>query len=204
MKLSEAIKTGSTFRAESHQGPFVRIANTEELRSDVWGAACEAVYSLIAKRNWDKSNKLEYDKDIEALREIQQKYFAAYFKMPATCPGAQPRRYTNEGVRIVNGLGHTVREGEKREALPAITTICPAITNLAELIEHMFYVHNWTREECAEAAEWYENQEPLLMVRNFDHYQDEGLRKRISEQLTAKARLRERARHSRQRVYSAN
>lgn len=201
MKLSEAITIGSTFRAESHQGPFVRIANTDELRSDVWGAACEAVYSLIAKRNWDISNKLEYDKDIEALREIQQKYFAEYFKMPAACPGSERRHYTETGVRIVDRSGHTVREGEKDKALPAITSLCPAITNLAELLEHMFYVHNWTREECAEAVEWYENREPILMVQNFDHHQDEGLRKRISERLTMQARLRERARHSRKQVY---
>src|SRR5687768_136613 len=97
MKLSEAILIGITFRAEARNGPFTRVANTEELRSDVWGAACEAVHSLIAKRNWNKDNPHEYGSDVESLRQIQQKYFAEYFGMPATCPGANPRRYTQAG-----------------------------------------------------------------------------------------------------------
>lgn len=208
MKLSEAIKIGITFRPEAHDGPFVRIANTDELRSDVWGAACEAVHSLIAKRNWDKSNELEYSKDIETLREIQQKYFADYFRMPVTCPGANPRKYSQAGGRftgrMVGGLNEFAVEREQGKALGAITTVCPSITNLAELLEHMFYVHNWTREECAQAAEWYEQKESPLMVHNFNHYQDEAVRRQISERLTIDARRRERERHSRRQVFFTN
>lgn len=201
MKLSEAIRIGCTFRGESHDGPFVRIANTEELRSDVWGAACEAVHSLIAKRNWDKANRLEYDADIEALRELQQKYFADYFRMPATCPGANPRRYTQAGGRftgrMVKGVNEVAIEREKDRSLGGITTVCPSITNLAELIEHAFYVHNWTREECAEACEFYEQGAAVEVVQHFQHYQDTGIARRISQRLTREARERERQKHSR-------
>lgn len=207
MKLSEAITLGSALRGESHDGPFVRIANTEELCSDVWGAACEAVHSPIAKRRWDKSNplaRLTYDSDIEALREIIQKYFGNYYKMPATCPGAKPRSYV-EGDgrftgRVVGGLNEVAIEGERHRSIGAITTACPAITNLAELIEHMFYVHNWSREECAQAVHWYEEVGGMSEVeRNFEHYQDASVRQRISQQLAAVARQREHQRRERQR-----
>lgn len=210
MKLSEAIRTGSALRGESHDGPFARIANTDELRSDVWGAACEAVYSLIAKRRWDRSTplaQLAYSSDIEALREIQEKYFAAYFKMPAVCPGAKSRSYIESGGRftgrVVHGLNEVAIEGERNKSIGGITTACPSITNLAELIEHAFYVHNWSREECAQAAEWYEEIGGMSMIeRNFEHYQDETLRRRISEKLTTVARQRELQRHQRRRVFA--
>lgn len=198
MKLSEAIRTGSTFRTEARNGPFVRIANTEELRSDVWGAACEAVHSPVAKRNWNKENALEYETDIEFLREIQQRYFADYFKMIAYCPGARPRTLSEAGGRLtgrtIQGMSEFVVEGEKQNILGAITQACPSITNLAELVEHLFYVHNWTRSQCAEAVEWYEQQSATLIVQNFDHYQDLSLTRRINERLTADARDRERRR----------
>lgn len=208
MKLSEAIRIGITFRGEAHDGPFVRIANTGELRSDVWGAACEAVHSLVAKRNWNKADVDEYASDIEYLRQIQQQYFSDYFKMPATCPGALPRHYTQAGGRFtgrrVQGLNEFAVERERGKALGAVTTACPSITNLAELLEHMFYLHNWTREECAQAAEWYEQQAGSLTVQNFSHYQDEAIRRRLSERLTIDARRRERERHSRRQVYFTN
>lgn len=207
MKLSEAIRIGITFRDEAHDGPFVRIANTGELRSDPWGAACEAVYSLIAKRNWNKSDRLSYESDIEALREIQQKYFAEYFKMPATCPGARPRYYAKGGGRftgrMVGGLNEVAIEGEHKQSLPAITSACPSVTNLAELLEHMFYVHNWSREECAEACEWYEQRQGQLIVQNFEHYQDNAVQRRIAQKLTVVARQREQQRHQR-RAYFTN
>lgn len=206
MKLSEAVRTGSTFRGESHAGPFVRIANTEELRSDVWGAACEAVYSLIAKRNWNKANKLAYDSDIEALREIQHKYFGEYFKMPVTCPGANPRRYTQAGGRftgrMVKGVNEFAVEREKLKLIGALTSACPSITNLAELIEHLFYVHNWTREQCADAVEWYEQRSAGLIKQNFEHYQDLAVMQRTNAKLTAAARARERQRKARHGFYS--
>lgn len=205
MKLSDAIAYGSTLRGESHSGPFVRVANSDDLLSDVWGAACEAVYSPIAKRNWNKDDKLSYDADIEALREVQEKYFAEYFKMPATCPGAQPRTVSHAGGRftgrVVGGLNEWVIERERTEPIQGVTDICPAITNLAELVEHMFYVHNWTRIECAQAVEWYEQQSPALIVQNFEHYRDSTTMKRAAQHLTAAAIARHQQRLARRSYF---
>lgn len=199
MKLSEAILIGCGFRGESHQGPFVRIANTEELVSDVWGAACEAVHSLVAKRNWGKSDERGYGADIEYLRDVQQRYFAEYFRMPATCPGAEPRAYTEAGGRFTGrttqGVPEFAIERERGNVLGAVTSACPAITNLAELVEHMFYLHNWSREECAQAVDWYEQaRDGSLLMRNFTHYQDETVRQAQSYRLNLAARQRERQR----------
>lgn len=205
MKLSDAIAYGSTLRGESHSGPFVRVVNSDDLLSDVYGAACEAVYSPISKRNWNKDDKLSYDADIEVLREIQQKYFADYFRMPAICPGAQPRtvshargRFTG---RVVGGLNELIVGSETRETIQGVTDICPAITNLAELVEHMFYVHNWTRLECAQAVEWYEQQSPSLIVQNFEHYRDNAAMKRAAQQLTAAAIARHQQRLARRSYF---
>lgn len=205
MLLSEAIRQGSQIRGESHQGPFVRVANSDELLSDVWGAACEAVHSLVAKRNWNKSNDAEYRSDIAYLKEIQEKYFADYFKSPATCPGANPGIYFEGGGRFtgrtIAGLNDVAIEGERTKSLPALTNVCSRVTNVAEFIEHAFYVHNWTREECAKAAEWYEQQSPIKVVQEFEHYQDNSVQRRVAERLTAAARLRERQRHARRAVH---
>lgn len=205
MKLSDAITYGSTLRGESHSGPFIRVANSDDLLSDVWGAACEAVHSPISKRNWNKDDKLSYDADIEALREIQTKYFAAYFQMPAVCPGAQPRtvahargRFTG---RVMGGLNELVVGPETHETVQGVTDICPAVTNLAEFVEHAFYVHNWTRTECAQSVEWYEQQSPMLIVQNFEHYRDNAVMKRAARQLTAAAIARHQQRLARRSYF---
>lgn len=201
MKLSEAIRIGSTFRREGRSGPFVRIANTEELASDVWGAACEAVHSLIAKRNWNKEDRLSYDSDIAALKEIQEKYFADYFKMQAICPGAKPRTIAHSrgrfSGRMVGGLNELVVGSETYETVQGVTNVCSTVSNLAEFVEHAFYVHNWTREECAEAVEWYENQSAPLITANFQHYQDNAVVRRTSARLTAAAIARQLQRQQR-------
>ncbi len=207
MLLSEAITYGSTLRKESHDGPFVRIANTEELRGDVWGAACEAVHSLVAKRNWNKADADSYARDIEYLRQIQQQYFADYCTKPATCPGAKPRTYAEAGGRftgrVAQGLNEVAIEGERQRSIAGITTACPAVTNLAELIEHMFYVHNWAREECGQAVHWYEEVGGMSEVeRNFEHYQSVQLRQSISQRLTTIARQREQQRRSQRRIFA--
>lgn len=192
---------GCSIRREGRSGPFVRVANSDELLSDVWGAACEAVYSLIAKRNWNKDDKLSYDADIEALREIQEKYFSAYFKMPANCPGAQSRVFKHAGGRfsgrVVRGENEFIVEKEKTQVVGGLTTICSQVVNLAELVEHAFYLHNWTREECAQAVEWYEQQSAPLIVQNFTHYSDNALLKRRGQQLTRAAIVRNRELRSR-------
>jgi hypothetical protein len=203
MRLSEAIKYGATLRGESHVScsPFVRVANSDELLSDVYGAACEAVHSPIAKRNWNKDDPLGYDKDIEALREIQEKYFGAYFRMPANCPGAQQREFKHAGGRftgrVIRGENEFVIEREKTQIVGGVTTDCALVLNLAELVEHMFYVHNWTREECAQAVEWYEQQSAPLMVENFIHYPDSTILKHRGVRMTDAAVTRYRDRKSR-------
>lgn len=201
MLLSEAIKTGSTFRGESHSGPFVRVANSDDLLSDVWGAACEAVHSLIAKRRWNKADKLAYDSDIEALRGLQEKYFSQYLNMPAVCPGAQPRIFKQEGGRfsgrVVGGLNEFIVEKDCSETLSGLTTACSHIACVAELIEHLFYHHGWTRIECAEACEWFENKSVPLMIKNFEHYDSPTSITRTAQRLTDAAIARQRQRMQR-------
>lgn len=205
MRLSEAILQGCTLRREGRSGPFIRVANSDELLSDVWGAACEAVHSLVAKRNWDKSNKLAYDSDIAYLREIQEKYFADYFKLTAFCPGARPREVIRRGGRfsgrVVGGLNEFIIEKEFSKTLGGITSACSMVSNLAELVEHAFYIHNWTREECAEAVEWYEQQSAPLIVQNFQHYQDNAVVKRTTQRLTAAAIARQQRRQQRKTYF---
>lgn len=194
MLLSEAISIGSTFRGESHVrcSPFVRIANTGNLHSDVWGAGCEAVYSPIAKRNWNKDNEDEYRSDIAALKEIQEKYFADYFKSPAVCPGAKERQFVKGGGRftgrVVGGLNEFVIERERYVTYGGVTTACAEIANVAEFVEHAFYVHNWTRMDCSEAVAGYEQYgSASILERYFEHYQDNAVIKRTSQRLTAAA-----------------
>lgn len=205
MLLSEAIRIGITFRGESHSGPFVRVANSDDLLSDVWGAACEAVYSPIAKRNWNRDDKLSYDADIEALREIQSKYFSDYLRMPAVCSGAQPRHLVHAGGRYTGrmsgGLNEFVIEREQLQTFGGLTSACSHVSNLAELTEHSFYIHNWTREECAQYVEWHEQQAYSLIAQNFTHYQDNAVIRRTSERLTAAAIQRQLQRQQRKLIF---
>jgi hypothetical protein len=203
MKLFDAIRYGATLRGEHHVpcSPFIRVANSDELLSDVYGAACEAVYSLIAKRNWDKSDPLSYAADIEALREIQQKYFAQYFHMPANCSGAQQRQFNHAGGRfsgrVINGENEFIIEKEKTQIVGGVTSDCSLILNLAELVEHSYYAHNWTREECAQAVEWYEQQSAPLIAQNFTHYSDSTILKHRGVRMTNAAIVRARDRKTR-------
>ncbi len=206
MLLSEAIIYGSTLRGESHSGPFVRVANSDELLSDVWGAACEAVFSPIAKRNWNKADTLSYDADIEALRGIQDKYFSTYFKAPAVCPGAKPRKFKREGGRfsgrVVGGLNEFIIEKDNNKTLGGLTTACAYVSNVAELMEHCFYIHNWTRAECAQGSEWFEQQAAPLLDQNFEHYQDIAITNRTAQRLTAVAITRQLQRQQRKSIFT--
>jgi hypothetical protein len=201
MKLSEAILYGRTLRPESHQEghPFVRVLGdnglNDELRSDVWGAAVEAVHSLIAKRSWTDAT---YQADMAYFIELQQRYFGDYFKLPAICPGASPRPYVQQGARMTGDRqGSYVIEGEKQRALGPITDQCPHVVHLAGFVEHAFYVHNWSSEQVAQAVEWYEQQQQIVVAQTFEHYQDESLRQSIAQRVVAQARQREMARHQR-------
>lgn len=196
MKLSEAIRTGRTFRPESHQGdPFVRIANLDDLASDVWGAAVEAVHSLIAKRNWTAETR---DADMAYFCDIQMRYFAEYFRMAAVCPGVSAGSYAEAGGRMTGDKrGSYVIEGEHLKSIGAVTSECRTVAHLAGFVEHAFYAHNWTSDQVADAVQWYEEQQSILIAQNFEHYQSEELRRIIAQRVTAEARQREIARHYR-------
>jgi hypothetical protein len=202
MLLSDAIKYGSTLRCEGRSGPFTRVANSDELLSDVWGAACEAVHSLVAKRNWNDDTR---GSDIEYLRGIQEKYFGDYFRMPALCPGAQPRVIAHTrgrfSGRVVGGLNELVIGRETYQPIQGITNVCAHVSNLAELVEHVFYIHNWTREECAQYVEWHEQQQTSLITQNFTHYQDNAVMKRTAQRLTVAAITRHQQRQHRKTIF---
>ena len=185
MKLSEAIKIGIQLRPESHQERFINVEN-RGLCSDVWGAAIEAVYPAIAKRNWDPRNIWSFESSMKVLRELQNKYFGEYFKLPARCP-ARALRYVEQGGRVINSKGEFVPEGKERETvLAGITTECDKVEQLAGLIDHMFYAHNWSREECAQAVEWYEQtRTSAMLTQNFAHHQNDQLRQKHQERMTA-------------------
>lgn len=196
MKLSEAITIGRSLRPETHQGEmFSRLTNLDQLGSDVWGAACEAVHSQVAKRDW---TDLSINSDKEYAADILQKYFGDYWKMPAVCPGAKPLAVSEGAGRIVNTKGEFAVEGERQRVIGTLTTACREVVSLGQLIGHMFYVHNWTSAECAQAAEWYEQMKQAIMpAQMFDHFQSESLRQIIAQNVVSQARQREFQRYRR-------
>ncbi len=172
MKLSEAIKAGAALRPESHQERFVWIENTDELRSDAWGAACEAVQPAVARFNW--RDRAVFQRSMDALRAIQHQYFEPYFHMPAQCPGSQ-QRYLMAGGRIVSNRGEgqlkVYGEGQKVGNLGGITSECDKVEQMAGMVDHLFYAHNWSREQVAEVVEWYEETRSQgAILRHFKHY----------------------------------
>lgn len=205
MKLSEAIRIGRSLRPESHQEghPFVRVVNgdTTDLYSDVWGAAVEAVYSPIIRRNWTETSR---QVDMAYFDDILHQHFDHYFRTPANCPGAAPRSYTKARERIINRHGETVVEGEQMKSIGPVTSDCRSILNLAQFVEHAFYIHGWSSEDCAQAVEYYEQGNQILVTQSFDHYQDESLRRTISTRQSRVAWQRELQRRQRatgNRVY---
>lgn len=170
MKLSEAIRRGSTLRPETHQERFCMIENRGVLGSDVWGAACEAVAPQVAKLNWNPRDRFKFESAMETVRAVQRRYFPAYFQMPAQCPGAV-QRFTKAGGRVINRRGDLKIEVEKDFDMGGVTSECGKVRQLAGLIDHMFYKHGWSREECAKAVQWYENQQAQNIAVNFNHFQ---------------------------------
>ena len=181
MKLSEAIREGSKLRPESRRERFSRAGNTGVLGSDVWGAACEAVDRNVARRSWNHLDKFGFEADATYLYDVQMKHFAAYFQMPAQCPGAVIP-YTKEGRRPINRKGETALNW-KRDSHVAITTECELVQHLAGFIDHAFYAHGWSREQCAQAVEWYEQKRfQSEIVNNFQHYPSNSLKRKIAEE----------------------
>jgi hypothetical protein len=117
--------------------------------------------------------------------------------MSALCPGAYPRSFTEQGTKVMDRTGRCERRGEETGVIGPVTDECLKVVQLAGLIDHLFYVHNWTSEQIADAVEWYENQSALLIVQNFEHYQAESLRRSINQKEVFAARQREIARHQR-------
>lgn len=173
MKLSEAIKIGATLRPESHQERFCITVNDGVLRSDAWGAACEAVQPGVVKFNWGTKDKVKYESAMDALRAIQHHYFQEYFEMPAQCPGAR-QQIMEAGGRIVSNRGEGVlklyERGAKLVNHGGITSECVKVKQVAGMVDHLFYAHNWSREKVAEALAWYEEtRDKMAFIRNFEH-----------------------------------
>lgn len=182
MKLSEAIKFGSSLRPESHQERFCNVEN-RGLCSDAWGAACEAVQPAVAKFNWNPRDRFKFESAMDALRAIQQHYFKEYWSMPAQCPGAT-QRFVRQGAVTI---GRTVVEldNQQSETVGAITSECDKVEHMAGMVDHLFYAHNWSREQVAQVVEWYEEtRSKAALVHNFQHYQNESLRYAIQQRLS--------------------
>lgn len=169
MKLSEAITIGLTLRPESHQERFINVEG-RGLCSDAWGAAVEAVWPHVAKLNWNPRDVFKFESAMNMLRGIQKRYFKEYFEMPARCPGSQ-QRFIQAGGRIINRKGDMKIEGERESNIGGITTECDKVSTLAGFVDHAFYAHGWSREECAIAVEWYETKKEGAALLHFQHYQ---------------------------------
>lgn len=170
MKLSEAIINGSKLRPESHQERFCNVENLG-LCSDVWGAAVEAVWPNAAKLNWNQKDRFKFESARVTFVAIQKRYFGEYFNLPAQCPVAI-QRFQKAGGRVINRRGDFKIEGVKDVELGGVTSECDKVEHLAGFIDHAFYKHGWTREQCAEAARWYEEKRFAAgIAHNFQHYQ---------------------------------
>lgn len=192
MKLSEAILIGCGLRPESHRDRFCRTDNDGILRSDPWGAACEAIMPTVVEFNWDTKDKVKLNSTMEAFRAIQLHYFSDYWKMPAVCPGAR-QELIKQGGRIVNHDGKAqlkVYDQGAKAIRIGITSECDKVEHLAGMVDHLFYRHNWSREQVGEAVKWYEETRTLG---TFQHHQSpsiaELIRQRLTEPLSAYPKL---------------
>lgn len=169
MKLSEAIAIGSTLRPEAHQDRFCHVEN-RGLCSDAWGAACEAIAPQVARLNWNQRDRFKFESAMQTLRAIQQRYFKSYWMMPARCPGAQ-QNFTEAGGRIINRKGEMKTFGERTSNLGGVTSECDKVSNMAGMVDHLFYAHGWSREKVAEVVGWYEKtKSKAALVRSFEHF----------------------------------
>lgn len=173
MKLSEAIKHGATLRPESRHDRFIVTVNDGQLRSDAWGAACEAVQPAVAKFNWSTTDKVKFESAMEALRAVQHHYFQEYWSMPAQCPGAH-QQIMKAGGRITSNRGEgqlkVYERGQKMIDLGGVTSECVKVKHMAGMVDHLFYAHGWSREKVAEVLHWYEEtRDKTAFIRSFEH-----------------------------------
>lgn len=180
MKLSEAIRHGSTLRPESHQERFCNVEN-RGLCSDAWGAACEAVWPAVAKLNWNPRDVFKFESAMNTLRGVQHKYFGEYFRMPACCP-LSSQRFMEAGGRIINRKGDMKIEGERETNIGGVTSECDKVSTLAGFVDHAFYAHGNSREEIAEMVSVYENARTgaALARYNFEHFQMDGFKQHVN------------------------
>lgn len=177
MKASEALRIGSQLRPVAYQDRFCHVEG-RGLCSDAWGAICEAVQPAVAKFNWNARDLLKFERSMDALRAVQQHYFAAYFQLPARCPGSS-QRWIEMGGRLLNQdrkvILKTYDDHAKQHAY-SITSECDKVEQLAGLIDHLFYKHRMSREDIATCLEAYENArehgiaQQVAVNQNFNHF----------------------------------
>lgn len=184
--LSEAIREGRTLRPEGRER-FDYIANHDELRSDPWGAACEAVQPAVAHFNWQSKDKHKLDSAMAALNAIQHHYFDRYWQMPARCPGAtQP--YLEAGGRIINRKGEVAVTEGKTGDLGGVTSECDKVEQMAGMVDHLFYAHRWSTEQVIEAVQWYEQTRSMAILgQAFQHYRNPASATATNYKLTQQA-----------------
>lgn len=177
MKASEALREGSKLRPVAYQDRFCHVEE-RGLCSDAWGAICEAVQPAVAKFNWNARDRLKFERSMDALRAVQQHYFADYFQMPARCPGSS-QRWIEMGGRLLNQDRKVILktyDDHARQYQYSITSECDKVEQLAGLIDHLFYKHRMSREDIATCLEAYENArargmaQQIAVNQNFNHY----------------------------------
>lgn len=190
MRLSEALKQGIKLRPRvgplGERFSYVETTEGRELRSDIWGAAVEAVMPTVADFNWNRLDVFAFYRTNDAFRAIQKHYFADYFDpviMPARCPGAN--------TKAVHVGGRVIRRHGKPDQLKtyddfahvdqrSVTSECVKVQHLAGLIDHMYHKHRILAEDIAQFVEDYENAKDMgvkqqsVVNQNFNHYQLTG------------------------------
>lgn len=186
MKLSEALREGCKLRprvgALGERFSYVELpGGGRELRSDIWGAACEAVMPTVADFNWQRLDVYAFERSMDALRAVQVHYFADYFRMPARCPGSR-QSITQVGGRVIKRYGKpdelkTYDDHAKVRNVGGITSECDKVSHLAGLVDHLYHKHRMSPEEIIKCVELYEDarehgiNQQLVVNRNFNHYQ---------------------------------
>jgi hypothetical protein len=183
------------------------LVNLDVLGSDVWGAACEAVDPKVAKLNWNRSNLTALNSALRYVSEVQDRYFAKYFEIPAKCPMASRSYFKGRG-RIINRKGEmVVDDGGKVWRIPGVTSECHKVRTLAGFADHAFYKHGNTREEVAAIVQEAERMIESRIITNgiglidLSHFASPRLQQKIAHENTLTMRQRERARMNGRRIF---